>query len=167
MKIVVGTDFHIGSRADIKRYYEEELVKFVEEIKFRKPDLIVLGGDLFDKRISTNSDFNTYANLFVNSIVDYCMYNGARLFIIKGTMSHDLYQLDSFIYLTKDPKKNTFIFNTCQEIFYNNCNILIIPEEYEASKIEYYKDTIFNPTKKYDFVFGHGMFTFAGGYRKW
>lgn len=164
MKIIIGTDFHIGSRADIKRYYEEELVYFVEEIKIRKPDLIVLGGDLFDKRISTNSDFNTYANLFVNSIADYCMYNGAKLFIIKGTMSHDLYQLDSFIYLTKDPKKNTFIFNTCQEIFYNNCNILIIPEEYESSKIEYYKDTIFNSTKKYDFVFGHGMFTFAGGY---
>ena len=95
MKIIIGTDFHIGSRADIKRYYEEELVYFVEEIKIRKPDLIVLGGDLFDKRISTNSDFNTYANLFVNSIADYCMYNGSRLFIIKGTMSHDLYQLDS------------------------------------------------------------------------
>ncbi len=164
MKIAIGADFHIGSRSDIKKYYEEELVNFVKEVKERKVDLIVIDGDLYDKRISTNSDFNTYANLFINELADYCMYSGARLFILKGTMSHDLYQLDSFIYLTKDPKKNTFIFNTCQEVFYNNCNFLIIPEEYESSKEEYYKDTIYNPDKKYDFVFGHGMFTFAGGY---
>ena len=164
MKIVIGSDFHIGSRPDIKNYYDNELIKFVEKIYELKPDIVVLNGDLFDKRISTNSDFNTYANLFVNGIANYCVQFNACLYIVKGTMTHDLYQLDSFLYLTKDPSKNTFIFNTCQEIFYKNCNILIVPEEYESSKEEYYKDTIFNPTKKYDFVFGHGMFTFAGGY---
>lgn len=164
MKIAVIADIHIGARSDIKNYYDNELVFFIEKINKEKPDLIIIDGDLFDKRISTNSDFNTYANLFVNGIVKYCRESGSRLYIVKGTMSHDLYQLDSFIYLTKDPSANTFIINTCQEVIYKNMNILFIPEEYESSKEEYYKDTVFNPNKKYDFVFGHGMFTFAGGY---
>lgn len=164
MKGVFITDMHIGSRSDIKDYYDNELINFINDLYEKKPDLIVFGGDLYDKRISTNSDFNTYANLFVNNVVKYCREYNARLYIIKGTLTHDLYQLDSFVYLTKDPSANTFIINTCQEIIYNNCNLLFIPEEYEASKTEYYKDTVFNPNKKYDFVFGHGMFTFAGGY---
>lgn len=164
MKIVVITDIHIGSRSDIKNYYDNELAFFIETLYIKKPDIIVIGGDLFDKRISTNSDFNTYANLFVNGIVKYCRENNAYLYILKGTLSHDLYQLDSFTYLTKDPSANTFIINTCQEIIFKNMNLLFIPEEYESSKYEYYKDTIFNNEKKYDFVFGHGMFTFAGGY---
>ncbi|MGL4949698.1 MAG: metallophosphoesterase family protein [Anaeroplasmataceae bacterium] len=164
MKILIISDIHIGSRNDIKDYYEKELVTIIDTLHKKKIDTIVIAGDLFDKRISTNSDFNTYANLFINGLAKYCRENDATLFIVKGTMSHDFYQLDSFLYLTKEPKNNTYIINTCQEIFYKNSTLLFIPEEYESSKEEYYKDTIYNPEKKYDMVFGHGMFTFAGGY---
>lgn len=164
MKILVLADVHIGSRPDIADYYEKELSTIPDILIKNKVKIIVIAGDLFDRRISTNSEFNTYANLFINSIAKYCRENNAYLYIVKGTMSHDLYQLDSFLYLTKDPSNNTFIIKTCQEVFVENCKFLFIPEEYEANKEEYYKDTIFNKEKKYDMVFGHGMFTFAGGY---
>lgn len=164
INIMCIADIHIGSRADIKNLYNNELVNFVNLLPEYKTDMIVICGDLFDKRISTNSDFNTIANLFVNDIVKYCRENDAILCIVKGTMAHDLNQLESFTYLTKDPKNKTYIFNTCQEFYYKNAKFLFIPEEYESSKEEYYKDTIFNAEKYYDMVFGHGMMTFAGGY---
>jgi len=164
MNILEFSDIHIGSRPDVVDMYNNELTQIHKILYEKKIDVIVLNGDLFDKRISTNSDFNTCANKFVNKIAMYCRETGAAFYIVKGTLTHDLYQLDSFLYLIEDPKNNTFIINTCQEMFWKGCKFLFIPEEYEASKTEYYKDTVFNPNKKYDFVFGHGMFTFAGGY---
>lgn len=164
INILVISDIHIGSKANVKDLYDNELYKFIEVLPVKKPNMVVIAGDLYDKRISTNSDFNTYTNLFVNEIVRYCRENDCILCIVKGTLAHDLNQLDSFIYLTKDPNNKTYIFNTCQEFYYKNAKFLFIPEEYESSKEEYYKDTLFNENKYYDMVFGHGMMTFAGGY---
>lgn len=161
MKIFTIADIHIGKRNDIKNYFENELINIINIINEKRPDLIVICGDLFDKRILMNSQFAQYANILINSIADYANTYNKKFYLLKGTLSHDFNQLNSYVYLTNS---NIKIINTVTEEYLDNMNILFIPEEYEDSKEDYYKDTVFNSDKKYDFVFGHGMFNFAGGY---
>lgn len=162
MKIFAISDLHIGKLNNIEYYYEKELLFFISQIYEKKPDIIVICGDLFDKRILMNSTFALYCNLFINKIAEYVNEKeNRRLYLIRGTLAHDYNQLNSYKYLTNNKIK---IFNTSIEEIYNESRFLILPEEYESNKYEYYKDSIFNKNKKYDFVFGHGMFNFAGGY---
>lgn len=163
MKIVSVADLHIGSRADIKRYFEVELMQIVNFVKEKKPDILAFCGDLYDKRISKDSEFDHYGNLFVNTIAILCQEIGCLFILIKGTISHDYNQLNSYLHLAK-LNKFVRICNTCQEIEWKGCKFLIIPEEYEYDKYKFYKDTVYNPEKKYDFVFGHGSFDFACPY---
>jgi len=161
MKILCIADLHIGRRQNIKKYYENEMLLIIKTIDEEDIDVIVICGDLYDKRIFVNSEFNEYANLFINNLAIRANKLNKLLIILKGTISHDYNQISSFNYLSSP---NVKIVNTTEEIFYNNSKFLIIPEEYEHDKNEYYKNTIYNKDKFYDFVFGHGMFTFAGGY---
>lgn len=163
MKILTIADIHIGSRPDIKNYFENELTDFVTDFKEKKPDVLVICGDLLDKKLSKDSEFDHYANLFINICAQYCEEIGCLFIILKGTISHDYNQLNSYLHLAK-LNKFVKICNTCQEIEWKGCKFLIIPEEYENDKYTFYKDTIYNPEKKYDFVFGHGSFDFACPY---
>ena len=156
-KITIIADIHIGSRPNIKDYYEKELVKFIDFIIEKNVDIVIVAGDLFDKRIIKDSIFDVYANLFVNKLTNL----KKEVIFLKGTLSHDYNQLDSYLYLQNENRLK--IINTVQELFVSGIDFLFIPEEYESNKYEYYKDTIYS-NKKYDFAVGHGMFTFAGGY---
>lgn len=156
-RIAIIADIHIGSRPDIKSYYENELVEFIKFVTDNKVDIIIIAGDLFDKRIIKDSDFDTYSNLFINELSRL----NKELILLKGTNAHDYNQLNSYLYLQK--QNLIKIINTVQELNILGLDFLFIPEEYENNKYEYYKDTVFSD-KKYDFVIGHGMFTFAGGY---
>jgi DNA repair exonuclease SbcCD nuclease subunit len=153
-KYVVIADIHIGKREDVFGLYKE-LQFFIDFVKKKDINFIVIAGDLWDRKVSINSPFATYANLFIRNLIDL----KKPIIIVKGTFSHDLYQYDIFKDLID--KKLIYYYDIVNEIEICNMKCLIIPEEYIDNKEEYYNKYFI---KKYDACFGHGMFTFAGAY---
>lgn len=153
MKILIISDIHFGKK-DPKITYEMLKKDFIVYMKKAIPNLIVVAGDLYDKRFGIHSDVSEYVNKFISELVEFCNDNDSDLFLIRGTLSHDDYQLKSFNhYLTN---KHIKIFDKVEEINYKGLDILIMPEEYVP--FSYYNKYL---EKKHDLIFGHGMFDFA------
>lgn len=135
---------------------QKELKKgFLKHLKsMSKLDFVVIAGDLFDTKISLNSDHTKYIFGFLKDLMSICESKNAKLRIIKGTESHDNQQLDvlnQFIQSDCDIR----IINTVEkEDLFEDFRVLYIPEEYMKDIDEYYND-YFNDT--YDMLFGHGM----------
>ena len=153
IKVVIISDIHFGKK-DPKTTYDMLKQVFMKYCIESKPDLIVIAGDLFDKRFGLHSDVSEYTNRFISDVVTFCNENGSDMFLIHGTMSHDNLQLKTFKHYLDNP--HVKIFDTVTETEYRGYKILIMPEEYV--KFDYYKPYL---RKKPDLVFGHGMFDFA------
>lgn len=149
MIIETISDIHFGKRPDSEKLYEELLNGFVKHCNLIHPDLIVICGDCYDKRVLIDSEANIYLNKFIFD----CINTGATICIFEGTDSHDRHQINSFAHYIS-PK--FFIINKVKEIDLCGLHCLILPEEYVRDNT-YYNEYI-DPNKKYDFVFGHGMF---------
>lgn len=153
MRILVISDIHFGKK-DPKITYkmlDEVFIKYCED---NKPDLIIIAGDLFDKRFGLHSDVSENVNKFMGKLVKFIENNNSTLYIIHGTLSHDHYQLKTFKHYLVNP--NIRIFETVEGVEFNGYKILIMPEEYVT--FNYYDEYL---SKQWDFVFGHGMFDFA------
>jgi DNA repair exonuclease SbcCD nuclease subunit len=155
-KLVFIADIHIGSRPDIKSYYEKELSNFIKEMNIYNPDIIFLAGDLFDKKLYADSEYIKYGIKFVREL-----YNNttSRICIINGTYEHERETINLFIPYSDNRLK---IYKVAMIDYIDNMNILFIPEEY-VDKTTYYKDLL---DKKVDITVGHGAFSFAGFYFK-
>lgn len=149
MIIETISDIHFGSRPDSDKLYEELKNNFIKHCNEVHPDLIVICGDIYDKRVLIDSE----ANIYVNKFIYDCINTGATILIFEGTDSHDRHQINSFTHYISD---KFFIVNKVKEIDLLGLHCLILPEEYVRDNT-YYNDYI-NNNKKYDFVFGHGMF---------
>lgn len=149
MIIETISDIHFGARDNSEKLYNELKNSFISHCNEIHPDLIVICGDCYDKRVLIDSDANIYLNKFIHDCID----TGATIIIFEGTDSHDRHQINSFAHYVSD---KFFIINTVKEINVCGLNCLILPEEYVRDH-SYYDDYI-NDNKKYDFVFGHGMF---------
>lgn len=147
MELVQISDIHFGALPNDKNLYEQ-LCIFTEYCENNKPDFIIIAGDCYDKRVSIESDSNIYFNKFIDDLINK---TNSVIFIIEGTYSHDRKQINALMHYCSD---RFYIFNKVSEISLKGLDFLIIPEEYVKS-IDYYKKYL---NKKYDFVFGHGMF---------
>ena len=152
-KIVVISDIHFGKK-DPKITYNMLKDVFIKYCRDNKPDLIVIAGDLFDKKFGLHSDVTENANKFVSDLVSFCDENDTDLYMIHGTMSHDNMQLKSFNHYSEN--KHVHIFKEKTFVQFKGLNIYIMPEEYVPFSY-YNKDLMCNP----DLIFGHGMFDFA------
>lgn len=152
-KFVVISDIHFGKK-DSKLTYDMLRKEFVDYCYQYLPDLIIIAGDLFDKRFGLHSDVSEYANRFISDLVDLINDSGASLWLIHGTMSHDNLQLKSFKHYLSDDRIK--IFEKVSEENFFGYSFLIMPEEYVP--LSYYKPFLKN---KHDFIVGHGMFDFA------
>jgi DNA repair exonuclease SbcCD nuclease subunit len=92
-------------------------------------------------------------------VIDICVENGVKYIrIIQGTMSHDNNQLNNFKIYENRTDINFRIFKTVgDEELAEGLKILYVPEEYMVDADETYGKYL-NAYKKYDFIFGHGMF---------
>lgn len=153
LKIVTITDLHFGQTDEARLYseIESEVYPFLEETR---PDIVVIGGDLFDKRVSMNHPAAIYANRFIDRLQDLC----DTVWLIHGTLSHDALQVDSYSHLLSDKFR---IFKVATVEYIKGMKILILPEEYPSDKESYYKP-FFEVSEKYDWCFGHGMFKHVG-----
>lgn len=118
-------------------------------------DMIVIGGDILDAKYHTSSEHITT----LLDLMDYItpMISGTHkiLRLVYGTQSHDSYpQLQILSPYTR--RMNFKIIPHVQEETINNLRFLYLPEEIILDKQEYYQSTLYNPSKQYDYIFGHG-----------
>lgn len=161
IKIAEIADIHFGfmSTATLKLY--NNLKKyFIDWLKENSPDvnIIAICGDLFHLKLALTSNEAICAVRFIQDLRQE--FPNARIILVKGTRSHDLNQLEVFNSMVSD---NFKIYNTVEEDYYtDNFKYLVIPEEYYPDKSVY--DKYLKSNEKYDWVFFHGMFSFAGSY---
>ena len=157
--VVVIADIHFGAiRPD--QLYTELKESFLDFIKDKYLDMIVIAGDFFNSIISLNSQSALKAFKFMRELVEICEKNEIKYVrIIEGTLSHDNLQILNFQNYESNKKVDFKVITTVrEESLSNGLNILYLPEEYMEDPISYYKDYICKPSKYYDFIFGHGMF---------
>jgi len=156
VKIAEIADIHFGANVTItSKLYSDLTNHFINWIKENAPDIniIAICGDLFHSKLALTSDEAILAVRFVRDLRS--SFPNAKIILVKGTRSHDLNQLDVF------NGDNVSIYREVTEDYYDqNFRYLVIPEEYFPDKSVY--DKYFNTTEKYDWVFFHGMFNFAG-----
>ncbi len=153
MKIAVIGDLHIGAlsaktlRAELDNYCLNVLTE-------EQPDLIIVAGDLIDKKLSFNSDDS---KLVVEIIESFTQLAPVRL--IRGTRTHDLNQLNNFLYLENKEGVDLKVINLMEKERFNGLNLLYMPEEYMEDYFDHYQELL---SKKYDIGFFHGTWNFAG-----
>lgn len=150
----VISDIHAGAiKAELlSEELDKSFLKYLKSLKIL--DFVVITGDLFDNKLSLNSEHTKHIFIFLKKLIEICISKNAKLRIIKGTEFHDNRQLEifKFLYNTNVDMK---IFDTVgEEELFPNFNVLYIPEEYMQDKDEYYKEYF---SKEYDMIFGHGL----------
>lgn len=157
-KVAIIADLHFGAQSP-KQLYSELEAGFLDFIKDRYLDMIVIAGDFYNSVISLNSQTSIIAFKFMNELIKICETNGIRYVrILEGTLSHDNFQIRNFSMYEANKKVDVRIITTVRSEILEGMNILYIPEEYMEDPKTYY-DKYFNvPKKYYDFIFGHGMF---------
>lgn len=155
----VITDIHFGAIPAKKLYHELES-EFLDFIRDRYIDMIVIAGDYFHSITALNSTTSYNGILFMRKLVDLCKQSGIHYIrIIEGTMSHDNNQIDVFTTYEFDPDIDFRVIPTnMTETLDNGIKILYLPEEYMKDPVKYYKFYLDRPKKYYDLIFGHGMF---------
>ena len=148
-------DIHFGCNTQMtSRLYKELEEEFIGTLKQEKPDIIAICGDMFDQKLMFTTFESQLSNKFIHVL--RTEFPNALIILVKGTRSHDLNQLDNF----KGYVDNNFrIYNEVTEDYYNDFRFLVIPEEYYPDKSVYGK--YLNTNEKYDWVFFHGMFSYA------
>ena len=151
-------DVHFGAVSS-KQLYQELKDQFLEFIKDRYLDMIVIAGDFFNSVISLNSKTSMRAFRFMDELVGLCKRNNIRYIrIIEGTLSHDNFQIENFSVFESDPDLDfRVITKICDEVL-DGLRILYVPEEYIENPMEYYKPYFDRGKKYYNMIFGHGMF---------
>lgn len=151
-------DIHFGALKS-ESLYQQLQERFIKIIDGKKIDLIVFGGDLFHSIITMNYSTSKYVLLFMERVLDLCAENGIKYVrILQGTMSHDNNQLKNFhIYENRTDVNFRIIPVVTEETFSEGIKVLYVPEEYMEDPESYYSPYL-TQDKKYDLIFGHGMF---------
>jgi DNA repair exonuclease SbcCD nuclease subunit len=152
--LVVG-DIHFGYYPPELLYKEFKLI--INTIEDNAIDCVVIAGDYYDTKLSMSSAHAVYSVKAFSDLIKTCEELGIKVRQIKGTNSHDPEnQLKNLAQIANSSKCDYKLFLTVdEEEIFPGMNVLYIPEEYMENSEEYYKD-YFN--KKYQLIFGHGMF---------
>ena len=152
----VISDIHFGAIKP-NTLYNELKTQFLDFIKERYIDMIVICGDFYNSIISLNSQTAITSFDFINELIAICENNGIKYVrIIEGTLSHDNYQILNFRMHEANTKVDFKVITTvCSEVIENQISILYIPEEYMTDIYEYYKKYLVKDKKYYDLIFGH------------
>lgn len=151
---IVIADIHFG-KPNTKILMDELKEIFISKImEYKKLDLIVIAGDLFDSKLYYNSEALNSAVDFVEQLLFITKPLGTRIFIVEGTRSHDNLQPTILTNRIADIRLKCFDTVSEYSMYKGEFNMLFLPEEYVVDQNEYYKDYF---DKSYDMIFGHGM----------
>lgn len=152
--LVVG-DIHFGYYPPELLYKEFQLI--LHTIEDNAIDCVVIAGDYYDTKLSMASAHSVYSVKAFSDLIKSCEEKGIKVRQIKGTNSHDPEnQLKNLAQIANSSRCDyKLILTVDEEEIFPGMNVLYIPEEYMEDSKEYYKE-YFN--KKYQLIFGHGMF---------
>ena len=153
MRIACISDIHIGAIPHniLKVELREQ---FLDKIKERNIDLVVICGDLVDHKLSFNSEDSKLVMEFMEELTSLYPVR-----LIRGTKTHDMNQLNNFIYLENKEGIDFKLFNVMSKEEYQDLNILYMPEEYLENYFDDYEELL---SESYDVAFFHGTWNFAG-----
>jgi DNA repair exonuclease SbcCD nuclease subunit len=160
MQITIAAlaDIHFGACfSQTITLYNALKEQVIERRQDTPPDIIIIAGDYFDRKLTLNSIEATLANDFMVKLTQ--IFPKTYILVLKGTRSHDLDQLHLFKPLQGEYFR---IYETVIIEYILGIRLLIIPEEYYPDKGIYEKFL----SEKVDWVVFHGMFKHAGGYTK-
>ncbi len=152
--IISIADIHFG-KIDPKVQYqilEEQFLDKIAELPI--VHLIVIAGDLYDRKYMTDSEPITYASLFIGKVMELSRIKGASVILLAGTKGHDADQLNIFYHYQTNPNYNAFIIETLSVVNTKGMKLLCIPELYGVSE-DLYQMYL---NEYYDMAFMHGTF---------
>ena len=121
-------DLHFNA-FDPKMQYEILTQQFTSLLyKLPKIDIICINGDLFDKKMMSNSDGVMYCSLFINDLVNLCRIKNATLVLLHGTYSHDSDQLKLFRHYTTNHNVDVRVITSIKFEYKKRKRYLCIPE---------------------------------------
>lgn len=153
-RIIVNTaDIHFGS-IDPKITYQILKEQFIDKIKLLpRIDIIVIAGDIFERKYMANSDPIVYATLFMGEVMQISKLKSASVIIVMGTKEHDADQLRLFYHYRNNPEYDIHIVENLQFVYTKGMQILCIPELYGVPEKQY---DIFLNSCFYDMTIMHG-----------
>lgn len=153
-RIIVSTaDLHFGS-IDPKITYQILKEQFIDKITLLpKLDIIVIAGDIWERKYMANSDPIVYATLFMGEVMQISKQKNASVIVIMGTREHDADQLRLFYHYRNNPEYDIYIAEQLQFVYTKGMRILCIPELYGIPEEEY--DAVLNHSF-YDMALMHG-----------
>lgn len=154
-------DIHGGKNHD-KRLFEKELPLFLDDVKNKPTDAVIICGDTFDRILKLSEPASKYIISVMNELNDWSIKTKKPVRVIKGTKTHDGNQLNNFKVLESQNINFRIINEFCEEYLFPDLKVLYIPEEYVENPEEYYKVIEEAPENNWDCCFGHGTFDFAG-----
>ena len=153
------SDIHFGKKPNAAALYNELHVNFIEWCLVNMPDIIVVAGDLTDRKLYVNSEAAYFCNKFMHDLYELSQ-KGIAVLIVHGTLSHENYQILSYSHYVGE---NFRLYTKACNDYVKGMKFLVLPEEYVENEEEYYGQLL-NEKESYDFCIGHGMFRHAGGY---
>ena len=153
-RIIVNTaDIHFGS-IDPKTTYQIMKEQFIDKIKLLpRLDIIVIAGDIFDRKYMANSDPIVYATLFMGEVMQLSKEKSSSVIVVMGTKEHDADQLRLFYHYRNNPDYDIHIVEQIEFVYTKGMQILCIPELYGVPEEQY---NFFLNTCAYDMVIMHG-----------
>ena len=152
---IVISDIHVGA-LNLEKLHNEYLELLIKRIySMKKLDFLIIAGDFFDHKFYLNDKEATTAYVMLKESVLACKAKEAVIRIVYGTESHECDQYN-ILSLLKIYDKIEVVKYAKEEELLEDLHILYLPEEHLLDKDRYY-EKFFSNTKKYDYVFGHGI----------
>ena len=166
IKIVGIGDVHWGAVPPerLEREFDEVVFPWLADNEF---DALIQFGDWYDKRLSLDSEDAKAAMRVAVRLCQLCHARGVPFRIIKGTLSHDYFQLENLRPLETEYPEFRIIGSAQHEELLEGFDVLWMPEEYPQDYGDYYGQLLFDEDGNglvYDAIFGHGEIDVAAGW---
>lgn len=166
VRIVTIGDVHWGAVPPdrLEREFDEIVLPWLEANQF---EALLQMGDWFDKRLSLDSEDAKVAMRVLVKLCQLCQNRGVPFRILRGTLSHDYFQLQNYHPLETEYPTFRIIGTAEHEELLPGFDVLWMPEEYPQDYSDYYSRFFFNEEGAalgYDAIFGHGEIDVAANW---
>ena len=171
LKLVFLGDVHFGAvPADrLERELDAVLFAWLQKNQF---SALVQLGDLFDRRLSLDSNDSKAVMRTVVRLCQLCQQRGVPFRIVQGTISHDYDQLSVLRPLETEYSCFRLITTAQHEELLPGFDVLWMPEQYPTDYNDFYGQFLFEDPSDpesglvYDAILGHGEIDVAAGWSR-
>lgn len=149
-------DLHIGA-VPLEQIRQESRI-LIETLINTDVEYLIQLGDYFHKRLGLDSEESKFAIDFINELASICQSKNIPFRQLKGTLTHDFFQLDNYKVFETTYPCYKIIDKACSEELLPGFHVLYLPEEYPEDYETYYKPFFEDEEGKlcYHAIFGHG-----------